>query len=50
MFKTQLLTPEDGQFRPKHVVILKILKSDKVLRTLYNVLNIDRPHKDGKRK
>jgi hypothetical protein len=28
----QVLTPEDGQFRPKHVVvlkILKILKSDK---------------------
>jgi hypothetical protein len=25
----QLLTPEDGQFRLKHVVILKILKSDK---------------------
>jgi hypothetical protein len=27
--KKQLLTPEDGQLRPKHVVILKILKSDK---------------------
>jgi hypothetical protein len=26
--KKQLLTLEDGQFRPKHVVILKILKSD----------------------
>jgi hypothetical protein len=25
----QLLTPEDGQFRPKHVMILKILRSDK---------------------
>jgi hypothetical protein len=29
LLKKQLLTPEDGQFRPKHVVILKILKSDK---------------------
>jgi hypothetical protein len=27
--KKQLLTPEHGQFRPKHVVILKILKSAK---------------------
>jgi plastocyanin domain-containing protein len=29
LLKKQLLTPEDGQFRPKYVVILKILKSDK---------------------
>jgi hypothetical protein len=26
----QVLTPEDGQFRPKHVVVLKILKILKV--------------------
>jgi hypothetical protein len=29
LLKKQLLTPEDGQFRLKHVAILKILKSDK---------------------
>jgi hypothetical protein len=28
LLKKQLLTLEGGQFRPKHVVILKILKSD----------------------
>jgi hypothetical protein len=35
--KRKLLTSEDGQFRPKHVVILKILKSDKC-REHYKVL------------
>jgi hypothetical protein len=32
---------EDGQFRPKHVVVLKILKWQ-VLRTLKSVLDIDK--------
>jgi hypothetical protein len=36
----QVLTPEDGQIRPKHVVVLKILKvtsvenAEKCFRTL----------------
>jgi hypothetical protein len=45
----QVLTPEHGQIRPKHVVVLKILKWE-VLRTLKSVLDIDKPHKRRKKK
>jgi hypothetical protein len=44
----QVLTPEDGQIRPKHVVVLKIWKWQ-VLRTLKSVLDIDKPHKRRKK-
>jgi hypothetical protein len=45
---SQVLTPEDGQIRPKHVVVLKILKWQ-VLRTLKSVLDIDKAHKRRKK-
>jgi hypothetical protein len=43
-----VLTLEDGQIRPKHVVVLKILKWQ-VLRTLKSVLDVDKPHKRRKK-
>jgi hypothetical protein len=43
------LTPEDGQFRPKHVVVLKDFKVTSVENTK-SVLDIDKPHKRRKKK
>jgi hypothetical protein len=46
----QVLTPEDGQFRPKHVVVLKILKVTSVENTERCFKTLTSRTKDGEEK
>jgi hypothetical protein len=46
----QVLTPEDGQFRPKHAVVLKILKVTSVENTEKCFKTLTSRTKDGEEK
>jgi hypothetical protein len=48
-FNNIFLTLEDGRLRPKHTVFFKYFYKMTSIKTLLSVLNIDKPHKDGKR-